>query len=75
MTRHHRMCFSALGTVALALAAHGAWAQQMYRHVAPDGRVSYSDQPPVASSSSPATGRIRSTIRSGSRRMRRCSTS
>ena len=55
MTQHHRKCITALGTAALALAAHGAWAQQMYRHVAPDGRVSYSDQPPVASSSSPAT--------------------
>jgi len=54
MTRHHRMIFSALGTVALALAAHGAWAQQMYRQVSPDGRVTYSDQPPAASSASPA---------------------
>jgi len=63
MTRHHRMCFSALGTVALALAAHGAWAQQMYRHVGPDGRVSYSDQPPATGSASPSaatTGTARS---------------
>ena len=55
MTRHHRTYFSALGTVALALAAHGAWAQQMYRHVGPDGRVSYSDQPPAADSAGQAT--------------------
>ena len=54
MTQHHRMYFSALGTVALALAAHGAWAQQMYRHVGPDGRVSYSDQPPATGSASPS---------------------
>ena len=55
MTRQYRLTLSALGTVALALAAHGAWAQQMYRHVGPDGRVSYSDQPPAADSAGQAT--------------------
>jgi glutaredoxin len=48
MTRHFRMTFSAMSGIALALAAYGAWAQQMYRQVGPDGRVTYSDQPPAA---------------------------
>jgi glutaredoxin len=40
----------------LAAVATGAMAQQVYRHVGPDGRVVYSDQPPAANTKPAATG-------------------
>ena len=40
----------------LAAVATGALAQQVYRHVGPDGRVVYSDQPPAANAKPAATG-------------------
>ena len=40
----------------LAAVATGALAQQVYRHVGPDGRVVYSDQPPAANTKPAATG-------------------
>jgi len=36
------------GLIALMLGTSGLQAQQVYRSVGPDGRVSFSDQPPVA---------------------------
>ncbi len=65
MTPRHRTRLHVLGTIALALATHSAWAQQMYRHVGPDGRVSYSDQPPAAGSASPAAATTGTAARSG----------
>jgi len=46
MTRPNVPALSAGACAALLLA--GAAQAQMYRHVGPDGRVTYSDQPPVA---------------------------
>lgn len=45
--RWHRAAHSALGVLAL-MACAGAMAQQVYRIVGPDGRVTFSDQPPPA---------------------------
>lgn len=44
MSTRHRVALVAC----LMLAAHAAWAQAVYRSVGPDGRVTYSDQPPPA---------------------------
>lgn len=44
------------GCVALLLAAVPASAQAVYRIVAPDGKVTFSDKPPVANAGAPASG-------------------
>ena len=44
-----RLLFPLTG-LALLLALCSAQAQQIYRHVGPDGKVSYSDQPPTTAS-------------------------
>ncbi len=46
----------ALGVCLALLAAGPASAQTVYRIVAPDGRVTFSDQPPVANAGAPASG-------------------
>ena len=50
MTASPRSSCTLAAALALALLAQSTWAQQLYRQVGPDGRVSYSDQPPAASS-------------------------
>lgn len=45
-----------LGLAAIGLLASSAWAQGVYRIVGPDGRVSYSDQPPVSEKARPVGG-------------------
>lgn len=46
---------TAMALVAASLLAPAAKAQQVYRIVGPDGKVSFSDQPPPASSSAKST--------------------
>ncbi|SCK58641.1 Glutaredoxin [Variovorax sp. HW608] len=55
--KHH----SAIAGLALLLVATSSFAQAVYRQVDKDGRVSFSDQPPTASSQ-PATPRAGNTV-------------
>jgi glutaredoxin len=54
-TPHHRLSTGALGLgLALALSA-AAHAQGVYRVVTPDGKVTFTDQPPAQGSTAPVT--------------------
>lgn len=61
--------FLAVGAVAIAastLAATGVQAQQVYRIVGPDGKVTFSDQPPPPSTNTKVTSGTENSGRSGS---------
>lgn len=55
-----RLCCAALSLV-VGMVSVSAFAQGVYRIVGPDGRVSYSDQPPPATNARPVAGAAGST--------------
>jgi glutaredoxin len=54
--RHLGRLSASLGLAALALATTGLHAQTVYRMVGPDGRVTFSDQPPAQAARTSKTG-------------------
>ncbi len=56
------LAISAVALVAMGAASSGAQAQQVYRIVGPDGKVTFSDKPPPATSNAKVTS---STVASG----------
>lgn len=55
--RHVPRLIASLAATALSLGLTGLQAQPVYRSVGPDGRVTFSDQPPPSATASPAAGK------------------
>ncbi len=57
---------SAVALAAIGAASSGAQAQQVYRIVGPDGKVTFSDKPPSASSNAKVTSSTSASVAAGS---------
>ncbi len=60
------LAISALALAAIGAASSGAQAQQVYRIVGPDGKVTFSDKPPPATSNAKVTSSTGASVAAGS---------